>query len=82
MMVLGGGGRFLMSEVNVVAVSEDAMVVNVVAVSKDGAMVASGGDDNMVKMWTIEGRGDQTMTGHSDVVKGLAFLPPIQPLTN
>lgn len=50
--------------------------VNSVAISKNGAILASGGDDKTIKLWSIEtGEAMATLCGHSQAVNSLAFSP-------
>lgn len=50
--------------------------VNTVAVSPDGKWVASGGDDNLVKVWDPQtGTCLKTLEGHVDKVRGVAITP-------
>jgi WD40 repeat protein len=46
-----------------------------VAVSPDGTTVASCGNDNLIKLWTAEGKAIQTLTGHEDHVYNVRFHP-------
>ncbi|MFB2895498.1 TIR domain-containing protein [Aerosakkonemataceae cyanobacterium BLCC-F50] len=46
-----------------------------VAVSPDGQMIASGSDDNTVKLWNRDGKLLKTLTDHKDSVYSVAFSP-------
>lgn len=55
--------------------------VRAVAVSPDGRMVASCGNDNLVRLWSaVDGRSLRTLTGHSSHVYNVAFHPSGQRL--
>ncbi|MEU7474880.1 helix-turn-helix domain-containing protein [Lentzea sp. NPDC042327] len=47
--------------------------VQAVAVSRDGALVATAGQDRVVRVWPVEGGEPRVLTGHTDAVRGLAF---------
>ncbi|KAF4534644.1 uncharacterized protein LTHEOB_12908 [Lasiodiplodia theobromae] len=50
--------------------------VEAVAFSPDGGVVASGSDDNTVKLWDAKtGQLRTTLEGHSDYVRAVAFSP-------
>lgn len=48
--------------------------VNSVAISKNGEILASGGDDKTIKLWSVKtGEAIATLCGHSQAVNSLAF---------
>ena len=50
--------------------------VHTVAFSPDGKLLASGGDDNAVILWDLDGRAKPNIfTGHNDWVQSVAFSP-------
>ncbi len=50
--------------------------VNCVAISPDGAWIASGGRDNMVRVWhRHSGEEAMTLPGHRDVINSVNFSP-------
>jgi len=50
--------------------------VTAVAVSPDGQRIASGSQDNTIKIWdATTGQEEKTLAGHSDWVWGVAFSP-------
>lgn len=50
--------------------------VNSVAISPDGRTLASGSEDQTIKLWDLRtGKLLSTLTGHSDGVKSVAFSP-------
>ncbi|NEZ58488.1 TIR domain-containing protein [Adonisia turfae] len=49
--------------------------INYVRYSPDGQMMASVGEDSLVRLWTAEGDPLYTLEGHQDFVVGLAFSP-------
>ena len=76
----GGAGRVKLWDVEtgdlLRTLSEHTAVVGSVAFSPDGATLASGSDDNTVKLVEcLNGRPDVTMTGHSSHVDAVAFSP-------
>lgn len=51
-------------------------VVNAVALSPDGAMLATAGDDHMVRLWNAsDGTLVRSLRGHSDWIQRVAFSP-------
>lgn len=48
--------------------------VTSVAISTDG-LVASGSNDNTVKVWRLDGKLVRTLTGHGSAISSLAFTP-------
>ncbi|MBD2088089.1 serine/threonine-protein kinase [Coleofasciculus sp. FACHB-542] len=54
-----------------------------VAISPDGQTLASGGDDNTIKLWNLGTRQQlQTLKGHSDWVYSIAFSPDGQKIAS
>jgi WD40 repeat protein len=49
--------------------------VNSVAFSPDGKTLATGSDDNSVKLWNLQGQVLQTLNSHSSFVNSVAFSP-------
>jgi len=49
--------------------------VRSVAFSPDGKTIASGSDDNTVRLWNLNGELLKTLTGHGSYVRSVAFSP-------
>ncbi|MBD2540753.1 serine/threonine protein kinase [Coleofasciculus sp. FACHB-SPT36] len=57
--------------------------VNSVAFSPDGQILASGSEDNTIKLWQLgTGKEIRTLTGHSESVNSIAFSPDGQLLAS
>jgi WD40 repeat protein len=50
-------------------------LVRSVAFSPDGKTLATGSDDNTVRLWNLKGEHLKTLTGHSSYVWSVAFSP-------
>src|SRR5579871_5204243 len=56
-------------------------VFTAVAISPDGQLVAGGGDDHMVRIWSLaDGKLLHTINGHNDWLRSLTFSPNGQTL--
>ncbi len=63
--------------------SDKPPVITAVAIVSGGGQVATAGDDHVVRIWsTTTGRIEQTLKGHSDWVRSLAFSPDGQTLVS
>src|SRR5262245_6360231 len=49
--------------------------VRALAVNRDGTLLATGGDDHVVRLWGLEGGKQGELTGHGGAVTALAFAP-------
>ncbi|MEQ9288103.1 MAG: WD40 repeat domain-containing protein [Cyclobacteriaceae bacterium] len=49
--------------------------VNTAKLSTDGQMIVSGGEDELLKLWTIQGDSIKTISGFSAPIKNLAISP-------
>jgi len=57
--------------------------VNVVAMTPDGNILASGGDDREIRLWSIpSGERIVTLQGHTDCIRAVAFSPDGQLLVS
>ncbi|BAZ37010.1 WD-40 repeat-containing protein [Calothrix sp. NIES-4101] len=46
-----------------------------VAFSPDGQMLATASEDTTIKLWSLDGKLIRTLTGHSDRVNAITFIP-------
>src|SRR5262249_26964231 len=56
--------------------------VRALAISPDGKLLASCGNDNLVKLWTLEGNLVRSFAGHSRHVYNVAFHPDGQQMAS
>ena len=67
---------FAMSNPELVFNSVHSMSIEAIAYSPDGAYLASGSNDNTIKIWEVEtGRLLRTLTGHTDSVYSVSYSP-------
>ncbi|MBD2483421.1 TIR domain-containing protein [Planktothrix sp. FACHB-1365] len=50
-------------------------IIQTVSFSPDGEILATGGDDNIVKLWNQDGSFVQELSGHQDAVMSVNFSP-------
>lgn len=55
--------------------AHDGLGVNAVAFAPSGAFFATGGEDNLVRLWTPAGEPQRTLAGHSEYVTSVAVSP-------
>jgi WD40 repeat protein len=53
----------------------DGLGVNAVAYAPDGSFFATGGEDNLVRIWSADGQPARTLAGHTEYATGVAVSP-------
>ena len=72
----GESSGFAMSNPELVFNSVHSMSIEAIAYSPDGAYLASGSNDNTIKIWEVEtGRLLRTLIGHTDDVYSVSYSP-------
>jgi serine/threonine protein kinase len=76
LLLSGGGYWYWKNSTNPRTLFGHSGEVNSVVVSRDGQTIASGSDDNTVKLWQLnDGQEIRTFNGHSDWVYSVAISP-------
>jgi|LakMenEpi03Aug12_release.lakeMendotaPanAssembly.Ray.scaffolds.fasta_scaffold25588_2 WD40 repeat protein/transcriptional regulator with XRE-family HTH domain len=57
------------------SLSETSFLLRTVAISPDGQILATGSDDHIVRLWTLEGEFIKDFPGHNHWLYSLAFSP-------
>jgi WD40 repeat protein/uncharacterized caspase-like protein len=60
----------------------DSKSIAALSFSPDGQQIASAGDDKIIKIWNLEGRLQNTLTGHTAKITSLSFSPNGQMLAS
>lgn len=61
--------------VNRFFMSETKELLRTVALSPDGKTITTGNDDNIIRLWTLEGKFIKPFLGHNRWLRSLAFSP-------